>query len=146
MFLNDVSTIPHLEVGLERNRAGHSTSLHESLAKRVQRFMDNDAEKHDPFALPPPDKLRDIEIRQNERAEEIWAARVQKQASAGLPDEHDKAAALIQRNYRGYRERRALQGHGLDPSTRWLEVCCYGPPAKWDGTARILQLMRDSRH
>lgn len=33
-----------------------------------------------------------------------------------------KAAQLIQRNYRGYRERRQLQGIGLDASARWAEV------------------------
>jgi hypothetical protein len=32
------------------------------------------------------------------------------------------AAQMIQRNYRGYRERRQLQGIGLDASARWAEV------------------------
>ncbi|KAI9806922.1 MAG: hypothetical protein M1833_002580 [Piccolia ochrophora] len=32
------------------------------------------------------------------------------------------AAATIQRNYRGYRGRRQLQGMCLDPSTRWMEA------------------------
>jgi hypothetical protein len=39
-----------------------------------------------------------------------------------LLDERTHAATIIQRNYRGHRDRRALKGHGLDPSTRWLEV------------------------
>ena len=33
-----------------------------------------------------------------------------------------QAAELIQRNYRGYRSRRQLQGMGLDPNARWAEV------------------------
>lgn len=33
-----------------------------------------------------------------------------------------QAAQMIQRNYRGYRERRQLQGIGLDASARWAEV------------------------
>ncbi|KAI9758011.1 MAG: hypothetical protein M4579_003247 [Chaenotheca gracillima] len=33
-----------------------------------------------------------------------------------------KAAGTIQKNYRGYRERRQLKGLGLDPSTRWTEA------------------------
>lgn len=37
--------------------------------------------------------------------------------------EQQHAAALIQKNYRGYRERRQLQGMGLDASSRWSEVC-----------------------
>jgi hypothetical protein len=32
------------------------------------------------------------------------------------------AAQMIQRNYRGYRERRQLKGIGLDASARWTEV------------------------
>ena len=39
--------------------------------------------------------------------------------------EEEQAAQMIQRNYRGYRERRQLAGMGLDPSTRWMEVCTY---------------------
>ena len=37
-------------------------------------------------------------------------------------EEQRQAAQLIQRNYRGYRERRQLQGMGLDASARWAEV------------------------
>jgi len=36
--------------------------------------------------------------------------------------EEDEAAQMIQRNYRGYRERRQLNGIGLDASARWAEV------------------------
>lgn len=38
------------------------------------------------------------------------------------PAEEEQAAQMIQRNYRGYRERRQLQGMGLDASARWSEV------------------------
>lgn len=34
----------------------------------------------------------------------------------------EAAASTIQKNYRGHRTRRQLQGFGLDPQTRWLEV------------------------
>lgn len=37
-------------------------------------------------------------------------------------EEEAAAAQMIQKNYRGYRERRQLKGFGLDPSTRWIEV------------------------
>lgn len=36
--------------------------------------------------------------------------------------EEQKAAELIQRNYRGYGERRQMKGMGMDTSTRWLEA------------------------
>jgi hypothetical protein len=37
-------------------------------------------------------------------------------------EERERAAGLIQRNYRGHRERRMLAGFSLDPSTRWVEA------------------------
>lgn len=44
-------------------------------------------------------------------------------AIPGLTEEHQrKAAALIQRRYRGHRTRRELKGHGLDPTTKWIET------------------------
>ncbi|KAF2435734.1 hypothetical protein EJ08DRAFT_645418 [Tothia fuscella] len=36
--------------------------------------------------------------------------------------EEERAAALIQRNYRGYRERRQLSGLHLSASDRWKEA------------------------
>lgn len=36
--------------------------------------------------------------------------------------QQEQAAQVIQRNYRGYRERRQLKGIGLSASTRWSEV------------------------
>lgn len=47
-------------------------------------------------------------------------------------EEEKHAAQLIQRNYRGYRERRQLQGMGLDANSRWAEVnWCPFPHAKF---------------
>lgn len=71
-----------------------------------------------PLDLPPPEQLREIERKQNERAAEIRARRRRE----SVVDERTNAAEIIQRNYRGHRDRRALKGYGLDPSTRWLEV------------------------
>lgn len=45
----------------------------------------------------------------------------------------EAAAQLIQRNYRGYRERRQLKGMGLDPSTRWVEAV---KEARWRNATR----------
>jgi len=46
-----------------------------------------------------------------------------RQSHMGTNDqEQAQAAQMIQRNYRGYRERRQLQGMGLDASARWAEV------------------------
>ena len=40
-----------------------------------------------------------------------------------LQHQESAAARVLQRTYRGHRERRQLRGMGLDPSTRWTEVC-----------------------
>jgi hypothetical protein len=37
-------------------------------------------------------------------------------------EERERAAELIQRNYRGHRERRMMAGLSLDPGTRWKEA------------------------
>ncbi len=74
--------------------------------------------KKESLALPPPEVLREIEKRQNAKAKEIQERRKQ----ARPQSEQDAAAAVIQRNYRGYRTRRALEGYGLDPNARWIEV------------------------
>lgn len=80
---------------------------------------DDSAKKHDPLALPSPDVLREIEREQAERRKEILERRRKQDSQL---DDEAKAARVIQRSYRGHRERRALKGYGLDPSTRWLEV------------------------
>lgn len=72
----------------------------------------------DPFQLPSIEVLREIEQKQNERAKAIRAKR--REVSQ---DERSAAAEIIQRNYRGHRERRAIKGLALDSGTRWMEVC-----------------------
>ncbi|EME79650.1 uncharacterized protein MYCFIDRAFT_156905 [Pseudocercospora fijiensis CIRAD86] len=74
-------------------------------------------EARHPLDLPPPEQLREIERKQNERAAEIRARRRRE----SVVDERTKAAEVIQRTYKGHRDRRALKGYGLDSSTRWLE-------------------------
>lgn len=69
------------------------------------------------LAVPSRDVLEDIARRQDAKHEAMQAAK-----SQGQRDEEAAAAALIQRNYRGYRSRRELAGMGLDASTRWVEV------------------------
>jgi hypothetical protein len=46
-------------------------------------------------------------------------------AKMGSVEAEEEAARKIQRNYRGYRERRQLKGIGLDASARWAEVCDF---------------------
>lgn len=79
----------------------------------------------DPLALPAPEVLAEIARKQNARAAERLAARAERRRSkeAGSEDQsRNKAAVVIQRNYRGHRTRRAMRGFSTDPSTRWIEV------------------------
>lgn len=55
-------------------------------------------------------------------------------------DEQKQAAQMIQRNYRGYRERRQLQGMGLDASARWAEAIRDGQQSTPISTAPKLNL------
>ncbi len=81
-------------------------------------------EKRDPLVVPPADVLRDIAAKQDARAREL----VERRRSKPKPGEEqrDNAAKLIQKNYRGYRARRELNGFGLDPGTRWIELMKEG--------------------
>lgn len=69
--------------------------------------------------VPSKDELEAIARRQDAKREAMQAAKSQGQRD----EEEAAAAALIQRNYRGYKQRRELAGMGLDASTRWVEVC-----------------------
>jgi len=76
------------------------------------------------LGLPPPEKLREICEKQEATAKEIRERRA-RELNHGEKQENEEqrhAAEVIQKSYRGYRDRRALKGWGLDPSTRWLEV------------------------
>ncbi|PNS20253.1 IQ domain-containing protein IQM5 [Sphaceloma murrayae] len=85
--------------------------------------------------LPPPEQLRAIAARQEEAAREnLRRRRAEAQIGTGTEhggagggtDEEDgrqaDAARLIQRNYRGYRSRREMRGHGLSSGRRWEEA------------------------
>lgn len=82
------------------------------------------------LSLPAPEVLREIARKQEERAKAIRERRAREgvpvqdgdDAKDGGGERRTNAAKMIQRNYRGHRERRALEGYGLSPSTRWLEV------------------------
>lgn len=65
-----------------------------------------------------PDKPQDAVVQQHGNGGDP----VPGQGRAHAPGEQEAAAQMIQRNYRGYRERRQLEGMGLDASTRWSEV------------------------
>jgi len=73
--------------------------------------------------IPPSQEEIQRIARVQEAKEEEIAKRKLSVDDVGMNDEERaKAASLIQRNYRGYRTRRQLQGFGLDASSRWVEA------------------------
>ncbi|KAF4538442.1 IQ motif EF-hand binding site [Lasiodiplodia theobromae] len=79
--------------------------------------------------VPSKDELEAIARRQDAKREAVQAAKSQGQRD----EEEAAAAALIQRNYRGYKQRRELAGMGLDASTRWVEAF---KEARWRNATR----------
>ncbi|KAF7864084.1 hypothetical protein EAF04_007049 [Stromatinia cepivora] len=73
------------------------------------------------LAMPPPEVIQKINHVQEEKEKEAIAKRLGDDPNLG-ENERWKAAELIQRNYRGHRERRILAGKRLDVGTRWVEA------------------------
>ena len=72
--------------------------------------------------MPSKAELERISTLQEHKEEEAIMKRLSEDHAEMSEEERVQAAALIQRNYRGHRERRMLQGMSLDPSTRWVEA------------------------
>lgn len=81
----------------------------------------------DGLETPTPEMVSRIGDVQERKEVETIQKRLSFQTENGHPTllsegEREKAAQLIQRNYRGHRERRMINGMSLDPSTRWVEA------------------------
>jgi hypothetical protein len=114
----------------------------------------------DTLMCPTPEQVERISDVQTQKEKEISQKRLsgvvqpqkekevsQKRLSGNYGEldneERERAAELIQRNYRGHRERRMMAGLSLDPSTRWKEAIkemryreLTKPRAKADGGVR----------
>jgi hypothetical protein len=76
----------------------------------------------DSLITPTEEEIKRIASVQEAKEEEIRRKRLSMDNPGLSDEERTKAAAMIQRNYRGYRERRQMQGMRLDPSSRWIEA------------------------
>lgn len=72
---------------------------------------------------------------QQQHSEEDGGDHAHRKSSHHHHHHKEQAAQLIQRNYRGYRERRQLKGWGLDASSRWSEAV---KEARWRNATRPL--------
>ncbi|OBT55785.1 hypothetical protein VE04_04283 [Pseudogymnoascus sp. 24MN13] len=105
----------------ETRRHSHHPSIN-SRHSSHQEYIDS-------LPVPPPSELARIEYVQIQKEEDEKKAHRQS-LSADTPEHRhseegrgrNAAAELIQRNYRGYRERRQMRGWGLDPGSRWVEA------------------------
>ncbi|OCK93551.1 uncharacterized protein K441DRAFT_139834 [Cenococcum geophilum 1.58] len=70
---------------------------------------------------PSRERIAEIAAKQDAKAAARKVAQPERKSH-----EEEQAAQMIQRNYRGYRERRQLAGMGLDSSTRWVEAIKEG--------------------
>lgn len=73
--------------------------------------------------VPTPEMVERIAAIQEAKEAELLRRRRSEHGNPALDGtELERAASLIQRNYRGHRERRMLAGLSLDPTTRWREA------------------------
>jgi hypothetical protein len=76
----------------------------------------------DSLKTPTHDMVERIASIQEKKEVEAIKKRLSEDHADLDSEERERAAELIQRNYRGHRERRMLAGMSLDPSTRWVEA------------------------
>lgn len=96
------------------------------------------------YELPSKEKLREIAARQDAKEKEIKEARQRRLSTCDQPlDEQEAAAEIIQRNYRGYRQRREMRGLGLSASTRWFDAV---KEARFQNTTQPMSRDERARH
>jgi len=66
--------------------------------------------------------LATLEVPSQETMNKIAQMQQQKEEEGARKRRESNAAEMIQRNYRGYRERRVMKGMPLNPSMRGIEV------------------------
>ena len=92
-----------------------STKSISELAKSHQEYLNT--------LVPPSHELvQQITRAQEKKEEEVVMKKLGADSLHGSDERRREAAAIIQRNYRGHRERRMLNGLSLDPSARWIEA------------------------
>ena len=127
-FLNansDTSFYPSSTSNVQESR-NPSQRKHDSKVSIATKASVNSTRSHqeyiDSLEVPCKAELERIGTVQERKEEEQIMKRLSHDHPWLSEEERVKAAALIQRSYRGHRERRMLEGMSLDPSTRWVEA------------------------
>jgi hypothetical protein len=99
------------------NRQSHISVSTQALAKSHKEYLDR-------LEMPSKEEIERIAQVQEEKEVEAIKKRLSERGEKreGSEEDRRKAAELIQRNYRGHRARRILEGKTLDASTRWVEA------------------------
>lgn len=104
----------------QRHNSNEEGGLHED-ERNLKEYLDS-------LEVPDHKMATHIAEVQTQKEEEILT-RLDAEAPPSQPStsplenkEREKAASVIQKNYRGHRERRMLNGMSLDPSSRWVEA------------------------
>ncbi|PQE22988.1 IQ calmodulin-binding domain-containing protein [Rutstroemia sp. NJR-2017a WRK4] len=98
-------------------RQSHVSVSTQGSAKDHKEYLDR-------LEMPSKEEIERIAHVQEQKEVETIKKRLSESGNEGEGSEEDrkKAAELIQRNYRGHRARRTLDGKTLDASTRWVEA------------------------
>ncbi|PQE20392.1 IQ calmodulin-binding motif protein [Rutstroemia sp. NJR-2017a BBW] len=98
-------------------RQSHISVSTQGSAKNHKEYLDR-------LEMPSKEEIERIAHVQEQKEVETIKKRLSESGDKGEGSEEDrkKAAELIQRNYRGHRARRTLDGKTLDASTRWVEA------------------------
>ncbi|KAG0651498.1 IQ motif-containing 1 [Hyphodiscus hymeniophilus] len=122
---NSVPIYPSSNAPLQEFRK-HSHAKHDSKVSVATKASTRSTRSHkeyiDSLEVPCMAELERISTLQERKEEEHIMQRLSQDHAELSLAERVRAAALIQRNYRGHRERRMLDGMSLDPSTRWVEA------------------------
>lgn len=105
----------HLDRNCKRHDSKTSVATDHSAQSQHQEYISR-------LRLPSVKSMERIAAVQERKEHEVLEKRLSNDHNDMADSERTKAASLIQRNYRGYRERRQLNGLGLDPTTRWVEA------------------------
>lgn len=98
-------------------------SKHESkVSVSTVRSHQSHQEYLDSLQTPSHEMVEQISRVQEKKEGEVMQRNLRENKGDLSEQERARAAGLIQRNYRGHRERRMLAGLSLDPSTRWVEA------------------------
>lgn len=135
---NESSSLLSAHTGLENSHHRHHHHRHDSkVSVNTEHSSKSQREAHKEYldSLPVPShemSERIAEVQEHNEAK-ILERRIAEEGNVmdmnGTTEysaldqvEREKATRLIQRNYRGHRERRMLAGMSLDPSSRWVEA------------------------